>query len=499
MALSPLEAAGQRVVLQPVLANLAAPLYVTHARDGTDRLFIVEQRGVIKVRHPGGAGPSVFLDIGPRVLDGGERGLLGLAFHPHYSQNGRFFVNYTRRPDGATVIAEYRVSVADPNVAALDEVSLLVIPQPFANHNGGMIEFGPDGLLYIGMGDGGNAFDPRNRAQDPMTLLGKILRIDVDASVGVPPFYASPPSNPFAGPALGLDEIFAVGLRNPWRFSFDRATGGLYVGDVGQDEREEIDLVTIGGNYGWRVLEGTRCTGLDPGCADPTFVPPIAEYAHSGGRCAVTGGYAYRGNAGTLPAGAYVFADLCSGEIFLREGEIVRALLPTTLSIASFGEDESGELYVVDLGGAVYRLVNPDAPRLTLRLNDTVLHAGETLRVGLDVHTGETAVTGDAYFGIVFPDGQTTIFFTSVTPPGGLMARLADDARTFAPLIPGVVVDSGTSVRLDDFLVLTLAGAELPGTYFVFAALARPGAFDDGRRDPGDLLALALEAVAVNP
>ena len=492
-------AADPRIVLEPVLTELEAPLYLTHARDGTNRLFVVEQAGVIKVRRPGAPVPSLFLDIRFRVLAGGERGLLGLAFHPGYAQNGRFFVNYTRQPDGATVIAEYHASAADPDVAALDEVPLLVIPQPFANHNGGMIEFGPDGLLYIGMGDGGDAFDPGNRAQDPTTLLGKMLRIDVDASVGMPPFYGSPPTNPFGGSNPGRDEIFAVGLRNPWRFSFDRASGALWVGDVGQGQREEIDLVTVGGNYGWRVLEGTRCTGLAPGCADPVFIPPIVEYAHTNGRCSITGGYVYRGDASTLPAGAYVFADLCSGEVFLHEDSDTRVLLSTALTIASFGEDESGEVYVVDLQGAVYRLVNLDAPRLTLRLNQTVVHGGDTVRVGLDVQTGQVPVTGDAYVGIIFPDGHTTAFFTSVTPPTGVVASLGDDARTFPPLIPGVVIDAGTNVAFDDFLVLTLTGTEQPGTYVIFAALVRPGALDDTRRDPGDLLALAIQAVTVTP
>ncbi len=498
-ALSQTVAADPRVVLEPVLTGLADPVYIAHARDGTDRLFVVEQGGVIKVRRPGATTTSVFLDIRSRVLAGGERGLLGLAFHPGYARNGRFFVNYTRRPDGATVIAEYRVSSGDPNLATVDEVPLLVIAQPFANHNGGMIEFGPDGLLYIGMGDGGSAFDPENRAQDRETLLGKMLRIDVDASIGVPPFYASPASNPFAGPTPGRDEIFAVGLRNPWRFSFDRATGALYVGDVGQGEREEIDLVTVGGNYGWRVLEGTRCTGLDAGCSNPMFIPPLTEYAHTNGRCAVTGGYAYRGQAGTLPAGAYVFADLCSGEIFLWESAVQRVLLPTTLSIASFGEDEAGELYVVDLQGAVYRLVNPDAPRVTLRVNQTALRAGDTLRVGLDVSNGEAQVRADAYFGVVFPDGQTTSFFTSVTPPTGFVRSLADDARTLPPLGLGVVIAPRTNVALDDFFVLTLGGPEPPGTYLIFAALVRPGALDDTRLDPGDLLTLAVQAGTVNP
>jgi hypothetical protein len=333
---------------------------VTHAHDGTNRLFIVEQPGRILVLQPGAGMPTVFLDIMSKVLFGGEQGLLGLAFHPQYAMNRRFFVNYTRQPDGATVIAEYRASVADPNVADTAETTILVIPQPFANHNGGMIEFGPDGFLYIGMGDGGSGNDPGNRAQDLNQLLGKMLRIDIDAP-GVP--YSSPPSNPFFGATAGLDEIFAVGLRNPFRFSFDRASPhSLFVGDVGQSAREEIDIITLGGNFGWRVFEGTLCTNNDPGLCNPAnFVFPIAEYDHSGGRCAVIGGYVYRGTKSTFPMGAYIYGDLCTGEILqlfpAAGGGTQSVLLDTTLSISSFGEDESGEIYVVDLNGAIYLMI----------------------------------------------------------------------------------------------------------------------------------------------
>ena len=346
------------IQLQPVLTGLSSPLYVTSARDGTNRLFIVEQGGRILVLQPGATAATVFLDITSKVLSGGERGLLGLAFHPQYAVNRRFFVNYTRRPDGATVIAEYQASAADSNVADPTERQLLVISQPFANHNGGMIEFGPDGFLYIGMGDGGSGNDPGNRAQDINDLLGKMLRIDIDAP-GVP--YSSPPSNPFFGATPGRDEIFATGLRNPFRFSFDRGTGQLYAGDVGQGAREEIDIITLGGNYGWRVFEGTLCTNNDPGLCNPTnFVPPIAEYDHSGGRCSITGGYVYRGSRSTLPMGTYIYGDFCTGEIFqlfpASNGGAQSVLLDTTLSISSFGEDEAGEIFVVDLGGTVFLL-----------------------------------------------------------------------------------------------------------------------------------------------
>jgi len=346
-----------RIDLEPFIASgLNQPVYLTNAHDGTNRRFVVEQPGRVSVMQPGSSMRMTFLDITGRVLSGGERGLLGLAFHPQFASNRRFFVDYTRRPDGATVIAEYRVSTSNPNVAETSETVLLLIPQPYENHNGGMIEFGPDGYLYIGMGDGGSGNDPQNRAQNPNMLLGKILRIDVDRG-------AAPSTNPYADGSAGRPEIYAIGLRNPWRFSFDRATGQLYVGEVGQDEREEVDIVTAGGNYGWRVLEGTRCTNLGPAsCSAPGFIAPIAEYDHSSnGRCSITGGYVYRGAQQSLPYGAYVYGDYCSGEIFMLRAGVQSVLTGTPLSITSFGEDESGELYVVGQGGSVFRIKNPDA------------------------------------------------------------------------------------------------------------------------------------------
>jgi len=353
--------AATEIVLEPVLTGLDSPVFVTNAHDGSNRLFVVEQPGRIKVLQPGASTPTLFLDITSRVLSGGERGLLGLAFHPQFSTNRRFFVDYTRQSDGATVIAEYRASASNGNVADNTETVLLLIAQPFSNHNGGMIEFGPDQFLYIGMGDGGSANDPGNRAQNITELLGKILRIDVDhANGGVP--YSSPSDNPFFGATAGRDEIYAYGMRNPWRFSFDRLTGQLYVGDVGQSAREEIDIVTRGGNYGWRVMEGNICNpSLNGGACAPTGIGPVAEYTHSGGRCSVTGGYVYRGSRSSLPAGTYVYADFCTGEIFMLSGG-ASLLLDTSLSISSFGEDEAGEVYVVGIGGAVSRIANPNPP-----------------------------------------------------------------------------------------------------------------------------------------
>ena len=351
-----------QVQLTPVVSGLTSPVFVGHAGDNLSRLFIVEQAGIIKVLQAGSSTPTVFMDIRSKILSGGERGLLGLAFHPQYGANGRFFVFYTRSGDGALGIAEYTASPATANTAsAATERILLTIPHPsFANHNGGMLAFGPEGYLYIGVGDGGSGNDPGNNAQNKNTLLGKILRIDVNA--GTP--YAIPPDNPFAGAIDGRDEIYAYGMRNPWRFSFDRLTGDQWVGDVGQGSREEVDTpIVSGGNYGWRVFEGSLCTNVDPAlCANPgNYIFPVFDYSHSGGRCSLTGGYVYRGSAATVPPGTYIYGDFCSGEIFAWNGTTQSVLLGSGMSISSFGEDEAGELYVVDLNGSISRLTRPAA------------------------------------------------------------------------------------------------------------------------------------------
>ena len=344
--------ATSAIGLERVVGGLARPLFVTHAGDGSGRLFVVERAGRIRIVEHGAVREPPFLDLTELVKSGGERGLLGLAFHPGFATNGRLFVDYTREPDGATVIAEYHAAAASPNRAEPLGRRLLTVDQPFANHNGGMLAFGPDGDLYIGLGDGGSGGDPGNRAQNPAALLGKILRIDVD---GARP-YAIPLGNPFANGG-GRPEIYALGLRNPWRFAFDRADGRLLAGDVGQNQVEEIDVIERGGNYGWPILEGPLCYRPKAGC-DPTgLTPPVAHYRHDRGRCSVTGGYVYRGSALPGLVGTYLFGDFCSGEIFgLRQGA-TSVLLDTDLQIASFGEDGDGELYVVDLGGAVYRIV----------------------------------------------------------------------------------------------------------------------------------------------
>jgi len=389
------DAQTPQIALQPMLSGLASPVFITHAGDSTNRLFVVQQGGRILSYSPGAPATALFMDITGKVVSGGEQGLLGLAFHPQFVANGRFFVDYTRPGDGATVIAEYQAT-GDPTTTAASERVLLTIAQPFANHNGGMLAFGPDGYLYIGMGDGGSANDPGNRAQNISELLGKILRIDIDHPSGTLS-YSSPPGNPFVGATPGRDEIYVVGMRNPWRFSFDRATGALYVADVGQGAFEEIDLVTAGRNYGWRVYEGNNCTNLDPAsCVPSNYAMPIAQYGHSGGRCSITGGYVYRGTRGTLPQGTYVFGDYCTGEIMYLQGSTPQVLLDTGLNISSFGEDQAGELYVVGLGGTVQRIVAVGASTTTLSSSMNPAPAGSPVTFVATVDA--TAPTGTVSF-----------------------------------------------------------------------------------------------------
>ena len=347
-----------------VAAGFAAPLQVTHAGDGSMRLFVVEQGGIIRVVEEGVVLPTPFLDLSDRTAMEGERGLLGLAFHPNFKENQFFYVNYTN-PLGDTIIARFSASVAEPRIAVPETgVTLLQVPQPFSNHNGGMLAFSPvDNFLYIGLGDGGSGNDPLNHGQNRSTLLGTLLRIDVNN--GFP--YGVPENNPFVGQD-GADEIWSIGLRNPWRFSFDRETGDLYIGDVGQDNWEEIDFQAVqtpgGLNFGWAVREGPCPTGITQPCAtaDPSLTEPIVSYSRGVGQ-SVTGGFVYRGTRFPALLGRYFYGDFLSGRIWslspvnpdtLRE---VRIELDSGLAISSFGEDELGELYVVDyFGGTVRRL-----------------------------------------------------------------------------------------------------------------------------------------------
>lgn len=353
------------LALSTFASGYAAPLALETPEDGTGRMFVVEQGGTLRIVRGGSVVPAPYLDVSALVESGAEKGLLGLAFHPAYAANRRFFVHYTRRTGGQlqSVIAEYRASAADPDRA--DPASareLLVVNQPFDNHNGGQLAFGPDGYFYVGLGDGGSAGDPQGNAQNRFTLLGKILRMDVDGAPAPGKAYAIPPDNPFAAGG-GLPEIYALGLRNPYRYAFDRPTGRLFVADVGQNRYEEVSLVTRGANLGWNIVEGLECFPADP-CNRVGLTPPIAAYAHdASGGTSVIGGYVYRGAAVPRLAGAYVFGDLTGGKVWALverpQGTWeMNVVLTHALTVSAFGRDSAGELYVVDYGnGAVLRLV----------------------------------------------------------------------------------------------------------------------------------------------
>jgi glucose/arabinose dehydrogenase len=359
-------AADPILQFERIAENLQGPVSITHA--GDHRLFITLQVGQVVIHDGTRVLPTPFLDIRALVQAGGERGLLSVAFHPDYAQNGFFFVNYTDTR-GDTVVARYRVSATDPNRADPNSArQILFIDQPYPNHNGGQLQFGPDGYLYIGMGDGGASGDPDNRAQNRAVLLGKMLRIDVDS--GNP--YAIPPSNPFANGGA-LPEIWALGLRNPWRFTFDRATGDLWIADVGQGQWEEVNFQpasSIGGeNYGWDVLEGTHCFGA-VGCTRTGMVDPVIEYNHVDRACSVTGGYVYRGARSPRLHGLYFYGDYCNGKIWAARRNasgawVSQQLADTEYLVSTFGEDANGEMYVADHEGAVYRIVDvqPLGPR----------------------------------------------------------------------------------------------------------------------------------------
>ncbi|MGE0827120.1 MAG: PQQ-dependent sugar dehydrogenase [Candidatus Binatia bacterium] len=349
------------VTLAPHIGGLRNPVHITHAGDGSQRLFIVEQEGRIRIIKDGVLRASPFLDISAHVSCCGERGLLSVAFPPEYPSKEHFYVNYTNA-DGDTVVARYRLAsdpdIADPN----SEEVILFVDQPFSNHNGGQLAFGPDGYLYIGTGDGGSGGDPQNNGQRMDTVLGKLLRLDVES--GLPP-YTIPPDNPFVQTPTYRPEIWALGLRNPWRFSFDRETGDLYLGDVGQGIYEEIDFQSVastgGENYGWRIMEGAHCFNSNS-CNQNELTLPLVEYDHSQG-CSVTGGFVYRGLQYPRLRGVYFYGDFCSGQLWgvqQSEGSAQpRFALDSSFNISTFGEDEAGELYLADYGsGDIYRIVD---------------------------------------------------------------------------------------------------------------------------------------------
>ena len=359
-------ASAQEIHTVQVAGGFTAPTDIQNAGDGSGRLFIVQQNGMIRVLKNGSVSATPFLDIRGRTTLDGERGLLGLAFPPGFAQTQRFYVDYTDL-SGNTVIAQYRVT-ANPDVAdASSEIVLLRITQPFSNHNGGQVRFGPDGFLYIAMGDGGSGGDPMGNGQNLGTLLGKLLRIDVESAPGQ---VRIPPDNPFVNAPGARAEIWAYGLRNPWRFSFDRASNDLWIGDVGQDTYEEVDLQPAsshgGENYGWNRMEGLHC--YSAGCSSTGLTLPVAEYTHANGACSITGGFRYRGALSPGLRGTYVYGDYCNGLISGLEQQggawKSRPLLASGFGITTFGEDQAGELYVANAkDGAVYRIEGSLAPR----------------------------------------------------------------------------------------------------------------------------------------
>jgi glucose/arabinose dehydrogenase len=353
---------AQTLGLQPVASGFTNPVGAVNARDGSMRLFVVEQAGTIRIYNGVQVLPTPFLNITAKVLSGGERGLLGLAFDPSYATNGFFYVYYTSQPSGQVTIARYSVS-PDPNAANPNSELILKtqVHATFNNHNGGSLVFGPDGCLYAGIGDGGSGGDPNNNGQNLGTLLGKIIRIS--PSDGSP--CAAAPGNPFVSTPGALGEIWALGVRNPWRITFDRQTGDLLIADVGQDTREEVDFQPpgiAGRNYCWRRKEGTFIFDASVPCTAGIPTDPIFEYGHTAGNCAITGGYRYRGSQFPALTGTYFYADLCTGRLSgaTESGGTwtTSELLATGRTISSFGEDEQGEVYVVDLSnGAILRLV----------------------------------------------------------------------------------------------------------------------------------------------
>jgi len=359
----PSESGLPALALKEVASGLVEPVHIAAAPGVPGRLYIVEQKGRIRIVENGSVKRDLFLDITDRVESGGEKGLLSIAFHPGFKTNGVFFVNYTARDRSGlhSRVSQFRAETAG-TADGRSELILIRVPQPYSNHNGGQIAFGPDAFLYIGMGDGGSANDPQRHAQSPGSLLGKLLRIDVNRR-GTTANYSIPDDNPFAAVPGYRSEIWALGLRNPWRFSFDAANGSLWLADVGQDKVEEIDVVHRGGNYGWPVMEGNRCnTAVTKNCNVERFIGPVYTYNHPDG-FSITGGYVYRGAAIPRLCGAYLFADYVTQKIWavrFRDGTLVESaeLLSRRGAISSFGQDNELELYVADhRSGKILQLI----------------------------------------------------------------------------------------------------------------------------------------------
>jgi len=359
---SPNPASGLK--LETISTAFNEPVFLTFAPGDPTRLFVVEKNGLIRIFENGAILPAPFLDLTAVTTKGSEQGLLGLAFAPDYETSGRFYVNYTTAgstPGGKSEIVRFHVS-SNPNLAdAASDTTILEVDQPYTNHNGGMTVFGPDGFLYVGLGDGGSAGDPQGHGQNRNDLLGSLLRLDVSG-----PGYTTPPDNPFAGTSGARSELWNYGLRNPWRFSFDRQTGELYIADVGQGAREEVDVQPAAGggeNYGWNTMEGSECYPPGSSCDKSGLTLPVLEYGHGAG-CSITGGYVYRGTALPDIVGTYFYSDYCTG--FLRSFKWQGGMITEQQSwpgaeppgnVTSLGEDLAGELYILTIEGGVYKLV----------------------------------------------------------------------------------------------------------------------------------------------
>lgn len=530
------------VSLTPVGSGPARTVDIQAAGDGSGRLFLVQQDGRIFVMKDGALLPAPFLDISSRTRGQGERGLLGLAFPRGFAATRRFYVNYTNLA-GDTVIARYRVT-ADPEGAnpATEEV-VLMIPQPFSNHNGGQLQFGPDGYLYIGTGDGGSAGDPQNNAQDPGVLLGKMLRIDVESDPGP---YRVPPSNPFVGDSRFRPEIWSLGLRNPWRFSFDRASGDLWIGDVGQNRAEEVNFQPAasrgGENYGWRRMEGLRCFEAD--CVPIGLTLPVLEYGRDLG-FSVTGGYVYRGVRSPGLRGTYLYGDFGSGRLWgLRRAASEwrnSLLLQTGLNLSTFGQDEAGEVYVADYGsGAIHRIEASGAGEFEA---DAVVNGASSVP-GLVAGSAATAFLAGLYdasgiagagavplpreiegvrvlvdgepaplFGIANSNGLEQVNFQAPFSLAGNTSAVVRvvregvfDAEVRVPVLaqqPGVFTLDGVHavvVRHADNTLISQANPLRAGEYAYFYAAglgAVSNAPGDGEAGPGEPLAVALASPEV--
>ena len=483
------------IAVQSIASGLTDVTAITNAHDGSGRLFITLQGGQVRIHDGCQLLATPFLDVSSLIISGGEQGLLSIAFHPNFPTTPYFYVYYTRTGDGAIVIARYRVSPTNPNVTdpATPAAILLVIPHPGqSNHNGGQLQFGPDGYLYIGTGDGGSGNDPPCNAQNNDTLLGRILRIDVNQNFNASPYYGIPPTNPGT---VGLPETWAKGIRNPWRFTFDRSTGDLLIADVGQNAHEEVDFQAAGAaggrNYGWKVMEGFSCTGSStatctvapPACNSPSYTLPVFDYGHASGRCSITGGYRYRGSEVAGLAGYYIYGDYCSGEIFAANNPggvwssgTAAPLLDNAFNITTFGEDEAGELYVAGSPN-VYRIVGA-APRnadlsITKTDGQATATAGGPITYTISVGNAGPYTARSATVADTFPATLQSVNWTCSASPGSSCCTVVSGNALINR--PVMIVPGGTVT----FTATATVSASATGTLSNTATVTAPASVTD--------------------